>query len=389
MRPRDRFIRFCSPTRAALFALALLSFTGAVLSATARAVPVIDRPVVDQTGLLGGAALEEVAAQLVGLRERTGVQMAVLVVRSTDGVPIEEYAHETFDTWGGASKQRNDGVLFVLAVDDRRNRIEVGRGLEGLITDSRAVAILEGVKPRLREADYGAACREVVAGVAELVGHLTPDAAITIPAGPLELNTHHLVGLFGIPWLLGVIFILCGPKKKTDSRSKAWRQRLARLPTWPRKARLLGLLVAGPLLASLLLLALDGARYVGPNVFAWLVAAGLGVFGGLAIRKGPIRALIFGILLLIPIGLILAGPPEPVPTGLELISGAIALAFILVFTTTFFVADGEGGGSSSSSSWSSGSSSSSSSWSSSSSSSSSSWSGGGGSSGGGGASSSW
>lgn len=380
------------PSRQATLALTALALTLTFAPAPAHAVPTIDRPVVDPAGLLEASAIEEVAAQLVTLREKTGVQMAVLVVKTTDGVPIEDYAHATFEAWGGGSKQRNDGVLFVLAVEDRRNRIEVGRGLEGLITDSRAVAILEGVKPRLREADYGAACRDVVAGVAELVAHLTPDATITIPAGPLELNTRHLVPLFGIPWLLGVFFILLGPKKKTDSPSKTWRQRLARLPTWSRKARLLGLLVAGPLLGVLLMLALDGAHYSGAYGFAWFVAAGLGIFGGLAVRKGPVRAIVFGIILFIPTCVVLLGAAEPIPNGLDLISAAVALAFILVFITTFFVADGSGSsGSSGSSSWSSSSSSSSSSsWSSSSSSSSSSsWSGGGGSSGGGGASSSW
>lgn len=389
MPPLSRF----SPQ--AMLALTALTLALAGAPTPAHAVPTIDRPVVDPDGLLDASSIEGVASQLVALRDKTGVQMAVLVVKTTDGVPIEDYAHATFEAWGGGSKQRNDGVLFVLAVDDRRNRIEVGRGLEGLITDSRAVAILEGVKPRLREADYGAACRDVVAGVAELVAHLTPEAAITIPAGPLELNSRHLVPLFGIPWLLGVFFILLGPKKKTDSASKTWRKRLARLPTWSRQARLLGLFVAGPLLAQLLFLAIDGARYSGAYGFAWFVAAGLGIFGGLAVRKGPIRATVFGILLLIPTGLVLFSPAEPIPDGLELISAAIALAFILVFLTTFFVADGSG--SSGSSSWSSSSSSSSyssssssSSWSSSSSSSSSSsWSGGGGSSGGGGASSSW
>lgn len=372
-----------------LLGAALCALTLSQLCAPAHAVPLIDRPVVDEAGFIERGTLEFIATELVALREKTGVQMAVLVVKTTDGVPIEDYAHTTFETWGGGSKQRNDGVLFVLAVDDRRNRIEVGRGLEGLITDSKAVAILEGVKPRLREADYGATCRDVVAGVAELVAHLTPEAAITIPAGPLELDTRDLVPLFGFPWILGVFFILLGPKKKTDSASKTWRLRLARLPTWSRKTRLLLLLVAGPLFASLLMLALDGVRYWGAYVFAWYVASGLGLYGGLAIRKGPARAIVFGIFLLIPTGLFLFGPPEPIPDALELVSATIALAFVLVFTTTFFVADGEGG-SGSGSSWSSSSgssSSSSSSWSSSSSSSS--WSGGGGSSGGGGASSSW
>lgn len=369
------------PVRLSLLLGALCALT--VTHAPARAVPTIDRPVVDLTGLLGADAVEAVSGQLVALRDKTGVQMAVLIVGTTNGVPIEDYAHTTFNTWGGGSKERNDGVLFVLAIEDRRNRIEVGRGLEALITDSRAVAILEGVKPRLREADYAGAASDVVAGVAELVAHLTPGAAITIPAGPLELNSHHLILVFGIPWALGVGFLLLGKKKR--------RKRADRGLTISLRTRILSLFLAGPILASLLLLALDGGHYVGANLLAWCVSAGLGLFAGMAIRKGPIRGTFLIIMLCFPAFLVLVNPAAPVPDGLDLVSATMAFAFSSAILTGFFVADGEGGGSgSSSSSWSSGSSSSS--WSSSSSSSSSSgssWSGGGGSSGGGGASSSW
>ena len=108
MPPLSRF----SPQ--AMLALTALTLALAVAPTPAHAVPTIDRPVVDPNGLLDASSIEGVAAQLVALRDKTGVQMAVLVVKTTDGVPIEDYAHATFEAWGGGSKQRNDGVLFVL-----------------------------------------------------------------------------------------------------------------------------------------------------------------------------------------------------------------------------------------------------------------------------------
>ena len=63
-------------------------------------------------------------------------QVVVVTIDSLNGYSIEEYANELFNTWGIGDKERNDGVLILLSVGDRESRIEVGYGLEGVLTDS-------------------------------------------------------------------------------------------------------------------------------------------------------------------------------------------------------------------------------------------------------------
>ncbi len=118
-------------------------------------VPVLDDP----------TTLED---RLVRYHRQRGLQMAVLIIDSTNGEPIEDYANRVASAWQGGDAERQDGVLFVLAVNDRRMRLEVGYGLESLLTDARAKRILEGAKPHLRRFDYDEAVDQVVSAVLSL-----------------------------------------------------------------------------------------------------------------------------------------------------------------------------------------------------------------------------
>lgn len=383
------------PASRVLSALSVLAVALCLLAAApSRAdVPRIDHPVVDLAHLLTPPDVEALARDIVALRDKTGVQMAILVVQTTSGVPIEDFAYQTFEQWGGGSKERNDGVLFVLAIGDRRNRIEVGRGLEAILTDARSVTILEGAKPSLREADYAAACRHVVQGVSDAVAHLTPGGEIAAPPVPFGSSVRDLILLYLFPWLLGIAFMVFGPKTPKTVQDAAWRKTLAKLPTVPTKTRALVLFLFAPLLA-LALLAISGntVLLIGYAI-GWYPTAGLGLYSGLVYRRGPGRAIAYSILVIIALALAWDGEPFGLAADpFLLVFAPIHIGMFFAFMTTFFIAEGGGGGGSGGGSWSSGSSSSyssssSSSWSSSSSSSS--WSGGGGSSGGGGASSSW
>ncbi|EFV77013.1 hypothetical protein HMPREF1013_02738 [Bacillus sp. 2_A_57_CT2] len=79
------------------------------------------------------------------LEDQTSAQVAVLTVGTTGDRPIEEYANEAFRSYGIGSAAENNGVLFVLAMEDRKVRIEVGYGLEGQIPDGKAGRILDDV----------------------------------------------------------------------------------------------------------------------------------------------------------------------------------------------------------------------------------------------------
>jgi uncharacterized protein len=135
------------------FVLALL--LGVALAASAQvAVPPVAR-VVDQTGTLGAEQKAALEQMLQSFETRKGSQIAVLMVRTTDGEPIEQYALRVAEAWKLGRKGVDDGALLAIAKDDRALRIEVGYGLEGALNDATAKRIVaEVITPRFREGDF-------------------------------------------------------------------------------------------------------------------------------------------------------------------------------------------------------------------------------------------
>lgn len=89
------------------------------------------------------------------LKDKTGAEIVVAVVKSLDGQEVEEYANNLFRTWGIGDKEKNNGVLLLVSTDDRKIRIEVGYGLEGALNDGKTGAILDNyVIPYLKKNDY-------------------------------------------------------------------------------------------------------------------------------------------------------------------------------------------------------------------------------------------
>jgi uncharacterized protein len=134
-----------------LFAFLLL------FSLTAKgeiAIPPVAR-VVDTTGTLtpeNRAALEQMLGEF---EKRKGSQIAVLMVPTTAGEPIEQFSLRAAEKWKLGRKRVDDGALLVVAKDDRAMRIEVGYGLEGALNDATAKRIIaEVIAPRFREGDF-------------------------------------------------------------------------------------------------------------------------------------------------------------------------------------------------------------------------------------------
>jgi len=138
--------------------------------------PTIARPVNDYADALSAGDEEALARTLIDHRERTGVQIALLVIHTTDGEPIEDYANRTARAWGGGQRGRDNGVLVILALDDHRSRIEVGSGVQGLLTDGYTRRLQEDQHPALRRHDVAGALRGIVDGLVYRTTdlHLTP-----------------------------------------------------------------------------------------------------------------------------------------------------------------------------------------------------------------------
>ena len=154
-------------------------------------IPQIEHPVTDLADAIEAPRQEAIAKKLVQHREATGVQMAVLVVDSTGELEISDYAQEVFDQWGGGSAARDDGVLFVLAIADRRSRLHLGYGLEPVISDGEAQGMLDALRPTLRDGAYGAATEKIVHQVVARTHHLTPGSEIARPWG--SVGSHALL----------------------------------------------------------------------------------------------------------------------------------------------------------------------------------------------------
>ena len=93
------------------------------------------------------------------VEQATGAQMALVTIPSLEGEPIEDVANTIYRAWGVGQKGKNEGILLLLAVGDRRNRLEVGYGLEPILPDGFSGSVLREMRPALRQQQYGEALK--------------------------------------------------------------------------------------------------------------------------------------------------------------------------------------------------------------------------------------
>lgn len=176
--------------------VALLTATPG-LAQTQQPVPALARRVTDLTGTLDGTVSTRVERKLAILQERTGAQIAVLILESTQPDPIEAYAVRVFEAWKLGRRGVDDGVLLVVAKQDHRMRIEVGYGLEGSITDLKASRINRDIMaPAFRQGDFHNGIERAVDALIDLVpgsgAPITVSDAPPVPAPARAAPTGHL-----------------------------------------------------------------------------------------------------------------------------------------------------------------------------------------------------
>jgi len=133
-------------------------------------IPALDSPVVDTTGTLDAARTRQLVQQAIELQQRKGSQLQVLVVPTTQPEDIAQYTTRVFEQWQIGRKGVDDGVLLVVARDDRRVRIEPGYGLEGAIPDAVANRVIqEYLVPSFRAGDYAGGISEATAVLVRLI----------------------------------------------------------------------------------------------------------------------------------------------------------------------------------------------------------------------------
>jgi len=158
-------------------ALALL-VPGAALAAPT--FPALTGRVVDQANLLSPEAERTLDARLKALEDSTGRQMVVATLPDLQGYPIEDYGYQLGRAWGIGDAKRDDGVLLIVAPNDRRVRVEVGYGLEPVLTDSLSSVIIQTqIVPAFRRGDMEGG---ILAGAAAIADQLA------LPEGEARAN---------------------------------------------------------------------------------------------------------------------------------------------------------------------------------------------------------
>ena len=157
------------------------------------------RRVVDESGVLTSDEIDALTRQIDAFEDASGGQMAVLLIRSLYGDPIEDFGLAVAEKWKIGHKGQDNGVVLVLAMEDRRSRLEIGYGYEGVINDARAGDILRNMAPFMRQGEYEQAISFAIGSVSAFVlDENAPEApkddpdddsevGVSIPNGPEEL----------------------------------------------------------------------------------------------------------------------------------------------------------------------------------------------------------
>jgi uncharacterized protein len=139
----------------------------------------------DFAGLLSSEASAQLEAQLNQLEQDTTAEIAVVTITTLDGEPVEYYANELFEEWGIGKSGEDNGILFLIAYEDRQTWIEVGYGLETIITDGRAGRILDNdVIPQFKKGNYE---QGIISGTASIESYIrTGSSPSAVEENPLS-----------------------------------------------------------------------------------------------------------------------------------------------------------------------------------------------------------
>ncbi len=164
----------------------------------------------DFAGMLQSDEKQALESKLQDFTVRTGNEIAIVTVPSLGGATVENFATKLFEEWQIGKKDQDNGVLVLIARDDRKIRIEVGYGLEPVLTDAQSHWIIQNqLTPAFREQKYYAGLNSALDIIFEAVS-----GSSTIPASPPAVN-------IGFDWIL-IIFFAFVWLAAILGRSKSW-----------------------------------------------------------------------------------------------------------------------------------------------------------------------
>ncbi len=180
--------------RSALRTLAILFLLFASQAAAAPSFPELTGRVVDNAGLLNPASEGMLVHFLAQHEANTTNQVVVVTLGSLQGYDIADYGYQLGRHWKIGQKDKDNGVLLIIAPNERKVRIEVGYGLEGTLTDKLSHDIIqEVILPRFKEGDYTAG---ILQGTQAILSVLEGSYSIPKPAQKKESSSSNFAGFF-------------------------------------------------------------------------------------------------------------------------------------------------------------------------------------------------
>ena len=140
----------------------------------------------DFAGVLSVDAQARITALCGEVDQKTKAQIAVVTIRTLEGNSIEDFTNRLYQRWGIGPKSDNRGVLILLAVDDRRYRVEVGYGLEPILPDGKVGGFGREIVPALRRNDYDAALLQLTGSIAAVIAEASGVSLSQRPPEPAD-----------------------------------------------------------------------------------------------------------------------------------------------------------------------------------------------------------
>ncbi|WP_395608755.1 TPM domain-containing protein [Pseudomonas sp. B22129] len=187
--------------------LALLLMWCASSAQAALTFPALTGRVVDTAQMIDPATRQQLTQQLQALEQTTGDQIVVVTVPGLQGAAIEDFGYQLGRQWGIGQKGKDNGALLIVARDEHRVRIEVGYGLEGVLTDAQSwVIINQVIAPKFKAGNYSQGISDGVAAMLQVVG----GEPLAVPAHVADANfakdnPGFSIGLFIL--LIGVLWL--------------------------------------------------------------------------------------------------------------------------------------------------------------------------------------
>jgi len=191
-----------------VFLLLVLVYSHAIFSQDLVPIPVLTSPVMDLTGTLSESTIQEIQNKILALQKEKGSQIQVLIIPTTQPEAIEQYSIRVGEAWKIGRKGIDDGAILLVAKNDRKLRIEVGYGLEGVIPDAIARRIIsEIITPEFKQGNFDEGISVGVNAISKLIqGEALPKPSAT-DSFDSNRSGRALENLSGFQILLGLIGI--------------------------------------------------------------------------------------------------------------------------------------------------------------------------------------